>query len=337
MSHKNRRGPRLNGGPSHHPGPSFDEKSLLCSVSMAVQQGTLAVRPETHRHRRLGDDECARLRGSIIAVGLLHQVLLFDAAVLDGVRRLRVCEELVIEPEFRDVTGDCDRVELARACDGARRQLSTHELALLASEQATARVGGDRRRSESVVSLGDNGLTRDEAAAELGVSRASVARVREVQHPEVSEPVRNELDSKLCSGEISLTKVAEIATASRRAAKRSTVPEGLVDDVGAKTSEGTSSVERVPRILNHASMSSEQRAAGQTAHRLRRRRALHESGSRGSRRVLAMSHLVTEFALDDGPQVFARQYHYAISCDITVSFDRTVVLAAQAQASDTGK
>ena len=36
-SHKNRRGPRLNSGPSHHPGPSFDEKSQISSEDIAAE------------------------------------------------------------------------------------------------------------------------------------------------------------------------------------------------------------------------------------------------------------------------------------------------------------
>lgn len=234
---------------------------------MAVQQGTLAVRPETQCYRPLSDDEYARLRGSVAVIGQLHPILLFEGAVLDGVHRLRVCEELGIEPQFRDVTGEGNPVELVQACNEARRQLSTYEIALLASERATATVGGDRHRHpESILPSRQNGLTRDQAAAELGVSPRNVDRAREIQHPDVPEPVRDELDSKLRDGQIGLTKAAEIASATRRAAKREAVPEGLVDDVGAKVADGRISVERVPRILNHAATSSEQRKTGRAPH-----------------------------------------------------------------------
>ena len=76
----------------------------------------------------------------------------------------------------------------------------------------------------------------------------------------------SELNSKLRSGEIGMTKAAEIATRSLRAAKRDTVPDRLVDDLAAKVSEGKISIARVPRIINHAARVAELRATGRTPH-----------------------------------------------------------------------
>ena len=236
---------------------------------MSVQQSALEIRPETKRYRPLSAEEYQRLIASVSNLGQLHPILLYEDAVIDGVHRLRVCEEIGIDPKFRDVTGEGDPGDIAQASNEARRQLSTYELALLASERADAPSGQPSacaRNKKGSLPSRQTTLTRPDAAAEMGVSPRNVDRVREVQHPEVPEPVRAELDSKLRSGDIGLTKAAEIATASRRAAKRDSVPEDLIDDLEAKISAGDISVERVPRILNHAASVTGQRAAGRTPH-----------------------------------------------------------------------
>ena len=96
---------------------------------MAVAQTTRFVRPESLRYRPLSEDEYSRLRRSVSAVGLLHPILLFEGAVLDGVHRLRACGELGIEPEFLDVTGNGDPTQMLEACNAARRLRNPHEIA----------------------------------------------------------------------------------------------------------------------------------------------------------------------------------------------------------------
>ena len=59
MSHKNRRGPRLNGGPSHHPSPSFDEKSQN-TTHMVLAKRLLWLAGETQRVIEACWDECRR-------------------------------------------------------------------------------------------------------------------------------------------------------------------------------------------------------------------------------------------------------------------------------------
>ena len=103
---------------------------------MAEEQGIRFVRPESRRYRPLSDDEYTRLRGSVSAVGLLHSILLFEGAVLDGVHRLQACGELGIEPVFLDVTGSGDPAQMLEACNATHRLRYPHEIALLEGEHS---------------------------------------------------------------------------------------------------------------------------------------------------------------------------------------------------------
>ena len=52
------------------------------------------------------DEHFARLRRSILNVGQLCAILLYDGKILDGRRRYLACRELGIEPFFQEYVGD---------------------------------------------------------------------------------------------------------------------------------------------------------------------------------------------------------------------------------------
>lgn len=102
---------------------------------MVSQQGMHFVRPESRRYRPLSEDEYARLRDSIAAIGLMHPILLFEGAVLDGAHRLQACEDLGVEPKFLDVTGVGDPAQILEACNATQRLDKPRQIALFKYEQ----------------------------------------------------------------------------------------------------------------------------------------------------------------------------------------------------------
>ena len=106
-------------------------------------------------------EEYANLRADIEANGVRFPVVVCGGWLVDGRTRLRACRDLDLEPPIRELDEGTDVVEWIVSANVRRRHLSTSQRAVLAAQLADG-----------------EGVTLDDAAASLSVSRMSVARAR---------------------------------------------------------------------------------------------------------------------------------------------------------------
>ena len=106
-------------------------------------------------------EEYANLRADIEANGVRFPVVVCGRWLVDGRTRLRACRDLDIEPPIEELDEGTDIVEWIVSANVRRRHLSTSQRAVLAAHLADG-----------------EGVTLDDAAASLSVSRMSVARAR---------------------------------------------------------------------------------------------------------------------------------------------------------------
>jgi ParB-like chromosome segregation protein Spo0J len=134
-------------------------------------------------------DAFEALCSSIRTHGLLQPIVLFEDQILDGRNRYAACTREGVEPRFDSYTGD-DPVGFALTINGARRQMSASQRAIVAAIISRLRRGSNQHASRDASSLA---LSQTEAAERLGVSRAQVQRARvvcEMAAPEVVDAVR---------------------------------------------------------------------------------------------------------------------------------------------------
>ena len=112
-------------------------------------------------------EEYANLRADIEAHGVRFPVVVCGRWLVDGRTRLRACRDLDIEPPVRELDEGTDVVEWIVSANVRRRHLSTSQRAVLAAQLADG-----------------EGVTLDDAASSLSVSRMSVARARAVREIE---------------------------------------------------------------------------------------------------------------------------------------------------------
>lgn len=83
-------------------------------------------------YRQMTPQELAILKSSIARDGFnpSYPIVLFEGEILDGYNRYRACEELGVEPTFRDFEGTKDQaIAYVQAANLARRQLTKTEIA----------------------------------------------------------------------------------------------------------------------------------------------------------------------------------------------------------------
>jgi hypothetical protein len=115
--------------------------------------------------------EDIRLNGQILPV------YLFEDMVLDGRHRHIACTRLGIEPKYEEYTGD-DPLGFVKSLNVHRRHLDASQRALVAAKLENVERGG--RGGHLKISGDILKITREEAAAAMDVSTASVARARKV-------------------------------------------------------------------------------------------------------------------------------------------------------------
>ena len=106
-------------------------------------------------------EEYVNLRADIEANGVRFPVVVCGRWLVDGRTRLRACRDLDLEPPVRELDEGTDVVEWIVSANVRRRHLSTSQRAVLAAQLADG-----------------EGVTLDDAASSLSVSRMSVARAR---------------------------------------------------------------------------------------------------------------------------------------------------------------
>jgi hypothetical protein len=164
------------------------------------------------------------LVADIKANGLLHDIVLFDGAILDGRNRARACELAGVVATYVTVTG-VDPLDYVVSANLHRRQLTTGQRAMIASELATMRHGygpgrGHKKEKSKKLSFS---VTRNDAAKLLDVSKSSVGRARQIarERPDLVEQVK--------TGKMKLSVASDRARVN--ASRKRPIKDAIVDDL----------------------------------------------------------------------------------------------------------
>lgn len=151
---------------------------------------------------RMPGEEFVALKKDIRENGLLESIWLFDGKVLDGRHRYYACQEVGVEPTFREYEGS-DPVGFTISLNLKRRHLDSGQRAMIAAGLANMKHGGDRV-SEQAANLPV--VTQADAGSMLNVSERSVRTAAMVERDaphEVVEAVK--------AGAMSLNLASQVA------------------------------------------------------------------------------------------------------------------------------
>lgn len=154
------------------------------------------------------------LKADIKANGLREPIWLFEGRILDGRNRYNACDALDLVPDFRDYMGNAP-LDFALSLNLHRRHLSESQRAMVAAKLATFQHGGDRVSQEAHLRLAPNsidptilaGVTQEEAAEKMNVSKRSVTAATKVRSEGVGE-----LATAVEQGKVSLSAAATVAS-----------------------------------------------------------------------------------------------------------------------------
>lgn len=142
--------------------------SVEGGASVAIGERTYVVHPVAALFPDPEPEDRRRMREDIEEQGVRRPVEVQGAFLLDGRTRVSICGELGIEVPWVEVPAEVDPVGWILSANVHRRHLSTSQRAVLAAELVGVSSGGVE------------GMTLEEAAAAVNVSRMSVARAKAV-------------------------------------------------------------------------------------------------------------------------------------------------------------
>ena len=125
----------------------------------------------------------SELKESIKSIGQLVPIVMIDDEILDGRHRYRACDELGIEPDTVQYTGD-DPLGYAVGINATRRNLNQSQRALIAANIANMGQGGVRSGQNTNASQSANlhvEVSSAKAGKMLNVSERSVKTVRKLK------------------------------------------------------------------------------------------------------------------------------------------------------------
>jgi hypothetical protein len=147
--------------------------------------------------------ELDALTADIAAHGLLHPIMLWKGAILDGRNRLLACEKAGIKPQFEELfrhddTDEDDSRALAFVISAnvQRRDLTAAQRAIVAAramDKYPQRWGGDRRSNQAAQSV-PLGRARNDAAREfkVGVNAIQQAKALLAEAPDLAAQVEGQ-------------------------------------------------------------------------------------------------------------------------------------------------
>lgn len=150
----------------------------------------IAFHPATELFPDMKDSEFDALKADIQTNGQQQPILVHEGMIVDGRQRLRVCQELGVEPKFSDLERNDQPVEqTVVSLNLHRRHLTESQRALIAARICTSRLG--------VNQTNQGVITQEAAARELGVSVDSLQRARKVLDYGVEELVQAVSNGKI--------------------------------------------------------------------------------------------------------------------------------------------
>ena len=176
----------------------------MCGVFEVTEYG---IHPICDLFPRMPGPEFVALKKDIRENGLLEPIWLYEGKVLDGRHRHFACQEVGVEPRYRQYEGS-NPLGFVISLNLNRRHLSESQRAMVAANLANMPLGGASYRCANLRTEGSN-VSQDDAADLLQVSRRSVqtaAKVERTAPAEVVEAVK--------AGNISLNMAAQVAEMS---------------------------------------------------------------------------------------------------------------------------
>ena len=202
------------------------------------------VHPLAHLFPPLSPEQFEVLVASIMALGLLDPITVWQGQIIDGLHRLRACREAGVEPRYEYLDDDADPVTYVIAKNGTGREMDESQRAVVAHELSRWSTpgrprGGDENRSDV------NSFTQVEAAKALRVGRTMVSYAKRVLSeeglavPELRQAVREWR-----------IKISDAARVAKRSAEIQHRALDLLEEGEAKTI--TDAVRQVERQVSDA-------------------------------------------------------------------------------------
>ncbi len=170
---------------------SVARNSAKTSVTLSIQS-EYTIDPCCAAIPPMHHDEYQSLKASLLRNGQLEPILVFEDRIIDGRHRFSACNELGINPVFKQFVGTYEQAKsMAFSVNINRRQLTMGQKALVAAKltMPTASEGKSGNRAGIPAPL-----TQVEAASLFGISRDTVQRgctlLREAD-PALIEEVRS--------------------------------------------------------------------------------------------------------------------------------------------------
>ena len=192
-----------------------------------VQEYT--VHPLAHLFPPLSPEQFDALVASIMALGLLDPITVWQGQIIDGLHRLRACKEAGVEPRYEYLDDDADPVTYVIAKNGTGREMDESQRAVVAHELSRWSTPG-RPRGDDENCSDVNSFTQAEAAKALRVGRTMVSYARRV----LSEdgPAVPELRQAVKEWKIKISDAARVAKRSSEIQHRAL---NLLEEGEAKT------------------------------------------------------------------------------------------------------
>lgn len=142
--------------------------------------------------------EFVELKQDIKANGLIEPIWMYGGKILDGRNRFRACQEVGVNPEFREYNGS-EPASFVWSLNGPRRHLDSGQKAAIAvdmlphlEKEARARMAEGGQGKEIIPDL-DRGQARDKAAEMVGTNPRYVSDAKKIKEdqPEVFEQIKS--------------------------------------------------------------------------------------------------------------------------------------------------
>jgi len=169
------------------------------SVATQVGGGSMKIHEIAQIVPAMSEDQYQELKVSIKESGLIHPIITYEDAILDGRHREQACRELGIEPRYVGYAGQ-DPAGYVVAANVNRRHLDESQRAMIAAKIATMRQGRPEKSPIGEIS------TQAKAAQTLNVGKRSVERARKVLDHGVKQ-----LQQMVGKGEMKVSEAAAIA------------------------------------------------------------------------------------------------------------------------------
>jgi hypothetical protein len=160
------------------------------------------IHPAATLFPMMSDEEYAGLKADIEENGLREPIVLWCDQIIDGRNRLKACEEIGVDPVFFELSDESDPWKFVISHNLHRRHLSSSQRAMVAAKMANILHGGDRSEDFKV---SNDTLKMEDAAKQLNVGRATVARAKSV-----TENGSEELQAAVSSGELPVSLAAKL-------------------------------------------------------------------------------------------------------------------------------